>query len=450
MDLSRRYLLSSGSGLAAGLALAPKAEAAAARGPFLSATELGVDPNSERDQSKQLQAALKKAADRGGTLFLPAGRYLAGGLRLEQPLHLTGVPGATTLVAPKPGPILELSNAAQATLHGLSFDGASLAGDGSARGGLVAAARCYGLTISSCAFIDTGANGLALVECAGRVVDSRFGSIARTGLFALDSKGLEIAGNHFHDIGNNAVQVWTSDRREDGTLIIGNRIERVAANDGGDGQNGNGINIFRGGGVTVANNRITDCAFSAVRDNSGDNIAIVNNNCARITETAIFVEFGFSGAVVSGNMLETVSAGISITNFNEGGRLAVCANNVVRDVKGGGPNPNGRAVGIGVEADTVVNANVIENSAEIGLAIGWGHYLRNVNASANIIRNCAIGIAVSAVPGAQSALVANNLISGSTHGAIIGMNHAEPATGDLALKPDETPGHIILKSNLVT
>ena len=189
-------------------------------------------------------------------------------------------------------------------------------------------------------------------------------------------KGLEIAGNHLHDIGNNAIQVWTSDRREDGTLIIGNRIERVAANDGGDGQNGNGINIFRGSGVTVANNRITDCAFSAVRDNSGDNITIVNNNCARITETAIFVEFAFSGAVVTGNMLESVSAGISITNYNEGGRLAVCANNVVRDVKGGGPNPNGRAVGIGVEADTVVNANVIENSAEIGL----GHRLGPLSA----------------------------------------------------------------------
>jgi uncharacterized secreted repeat protein (TIGR03808 family) len=289
-----------------------------------------------------------------------------------------------------------------------------------------------------------------LIECAGRVVDSRFADFGKVGLFALDSKGLEIAGNHLRDIGNNAIQVWTSDRREDGTLIIGNRIERVAANDGGDGQNGNGINIFRGAGVTIANNRITDCAFSAIRDNSGDNITIANNNCARITETAIFVEFAFSGAVVTGNMLESVSAGISITNYNEGGRLAVCANNVVRDVKGGGPNPNGRAVGIAVEADTVVNGNVIENSAEVGLVIGWGHYLRNVNAGGNIIRNCPIGIAVSAVAGAQSALIANNLISGSTQGAILGMNHAEPATGDLALKPDETPSHLFLRDNLIS
>jgi uncharacterized secreted repeat protein (TIGR03808 family) len=440
MDRSRRYLLAAGPGLAAGLAF----------GAIANAKDLGVDPNSERDQSKNLQAAIDKAITQGGSLFLPAGRYLASGLRLEQPLHLSGVPGATILVAAKPGPILELSNAPQVTLSGLGFDGAGLDGDGTARSALLAAAGCQGLVISSCSFSTSKASGVTLLECAGRVIDSRFGDFGKAGLFALDSKGLEIAGNHFHDIGNNAVQVWTSDRREDGTLIIGNRIERVAANDGGDGQNGNGINIFRGGGVTVANNRITDCAFSAVRDNSGDNITIVNNNCARITETAIFVEFAFSGAVVTGNMLESVSAGISITNYNEGGRLAVCANNVVRDVKGGGPNPNGRAVGIGVEADTIVNGNVIENSAEIGLAIGWGHYLRNVNAGGNIIRNCPIGLAVSAVPGAQSALIANNLISGSTQGAILGMNHADPATGDLALRPDEAPSHLILRNNLIS
>jgi uncharacterized secreted repeat protein (TIGR03808 family) len=450
MDISRRYMIAAAPGLAAGMALATTAQAAAPKGPFLSAIEFGVDPASERDQSRQLQNALNKAADRGGTLFLSAGRYVAGGLVLKHPLSLSGVAGATTLVAASPGAILEVANVPEVTIAGIGFDGAGLAGDGSPHPALVSASRCYGLTISACSFVDCAANGLVLVECAGRVLDSRFGSIGKTGLFALDSKGLEIAGNYLHDIGNNAVQVWTSDRREDGTLVIGNRIERVAAKDGGDGQNGNGINIFRGGNVTVANNRISDCAFSAVRDNSGDNVTIVNNNCSRITETAIFVEFAFSGAVVSGNLLESVSAGISITNFNEGGRLAVCANNVVRDVKGGGPNPNGRAVGIAVEADTLVNGNIIEESAEIGLAIGWGHYLRNVNASANIIRNCAIGVAISAVPGAQSALVANNLISGSSRGAIMGMNHAEPATGDLALRPEETPAHLILKNNLIS
>ena len=54
------------------------------------------------------------------------------------------------------------------------------------------------------------------------------------------------------------------------------------------------------------------------------------------------------------------------------------------------------------------------------------------------------------MPGAQSALVANNLISGSSRGAIMGMYLAEPATGDLAIKPEEIPSHLILKNNLVS
>ena len=51
MDLSRRYLLAAGPGVAAGLALASTAEAAS-----------GLDPSSERDQSDKLQAAIDKAA----------------------------------------------------------------------------------------------------------------------------------------------------------------------------------------------------------------------------------------------------------------------------------------------------------------------------------------------------------------------------------------------------
>ena len=174
-------------------AFAPGAEAAA-KGGFLSAIEFGIDPTSKRDQTRQLQTALSKAADRGGMLFLPAGRYLASGLRLEHALHLSGVPGATTFVAVKPGPILELADAPHVTLSGLAFDGAGLAGD-DARSCLWSRRRAAtGSRFHPAAFIDSEANGLVLVECAGRVVDSRFGAIGKTGLFALDLKGLEIAG----------------------------------------------------------------------------------------------------------------------------------------------------------------------------------------------------------------------------------------------------------------
>ena len=48
------------------------------------------------------------------------------------------------------------------------------------------------------------------------------------------------------------------------------------------------------------------------------------------------------------------------------------------------------------------------------------------------MRNSGIGIAVSVAPGAGSALISQNMISGTRHGAIVGMERKRIATGDLA------------------
>jgi hypothetical protein len=43
-----------------------------------------------------------------------------------------------------------------------------------------------------------------------------------------------------------------------------------------------------------------------------------------------------------------------------------------------------------------------------------------------------VGVAVSVVEGTGSALISDNLISGASKGAIVGMRWAEAASGDLA------------------
>ncbi len=163
---------------------------------------------------------------------------------------------------------------------------------------------------------------------------------------------------------------------------------------------------------------------------------------------AIFVEFAFEGAVVSGNMIEQAGMGISITNFNEGGRLAVCANNVVRDMFGARSNPNTQAIGIAVEADTAVTGNVVENAKRAGIWLGWGKYLRDVSASGNIVRNCDIGISVSLVDGARNVLIANNLISGAVQ-AIAGMDHDKIVSGDLSAQRTKSPKGFQVTGNMV-
>jgi uncharacterized secreted repeat protein (TIGR03808 family) len=205
--------------------------------------------------------------------------------------------------------------------------------------------------------------------------------------------------------------------------------------------------------VIVRGNRITDCAFSAIRSNSGSRLVVSGNSCLRSGETAIYSEFAFQGAVIADNLVDGGTMGISIANFLDGGRLATCSGNIVRNIVNEGPYPaevQGFGIGIAVEADTAVTGNVIENVARIGLHMGWGRYLRDVNATANVIRDCPTGIAVTVVEEAGPALVANNIISGAGAGAIVGYRWTEAVTGDLTAPGTDIPAHLRLSGNLVT
>ena len=79
-----------------------------------------------------------------------------------------------------------------------------------------------------------------------------------------------------------------------------------------------------------------------------------------------------------------------MTNFNEGGRLAVVQGNIIRNLvayRAAGADPNDIAgVGIGVEADTAVTGNVVENAPTAGILLGWGRYMRDVSATGNVVR----------------------------------------------------------------
>ena len=128
----------------------------------------------------------------------------------------------------------------------------------------------------------------------------------------------------------------------------------------------------------------------------------------------------------------------------------MCAGNIVRNVKGGGSIPTTTACGIHAEADTAITGNVVENAKDIGISLGWGRYGRNLSATGNIIRNCGKGFTVSLHPETAPALVANNIIAGSTLAAIMGVDHDDPVTGDLGQPGAEIPARLTLSGNLVT
>jgi uncharacterized secreted repeat protein (TIGR03808 family) len=441
--LSRRTIVG------AGLALPAAGALAAAAGPALAGGEFGLIADDPGDQSAAMQRAIDAAIAARGRLALAPGSYRVRDLTAAGGLHFAGVPSATRLVRPGGGTILTLHNTEGATLSGLTFDGE--AADGALdTPALVVARGASRLTLEGCLLRRNGGNGLDLTDCSGSVRHCVLSDLGNVGLHSLGGRGLEIVHNHVHDIGNNGIRVWQRERREDGSLVAFNRIERVGAVSGGDGPNGNGVNVFRAGSVTVTGNRISDCRFSAIRDNAGSNVQIIANSCARLDETAIYVEFAFEGAVVADNLIEEAGSGISVTNFNEGGRLAVVSGNVIRNVFGARANPNTDAVGIAVEADAAVTGNVVEGAPHTGLALGWGRFLRNIAATGNVIRDCGIGISVSVTEGAGEALVASNIISGARRAAILGMDHDRPATGDLAQAGAEPPPRIRVSGNLVS
>jgi uncharacterized secreted repeat protein (TIGR03808 family) len=447
MSLGRRQVLL--GGLGAGLAAAAGPRLAAARDETASPqafSTYGIFPGGgEIDQTATLQLAADQAAASGTPLFLPAGVYSTSPLELKSGTQIEGVPGSTVLRYRDGETILRLAGVENVRLAGLVLDGQNLnAGDGNA---LLAAAEVKHLDLSGCRFIASAADGIVLRRVSGWIRNCEIANVRKAGLFSEDAGGLEIADNHVHDCGDNGILVWRSAPGEDGTIVSGNRIERIAAKSGGSGQNGNGINVFRAGSVLISGNRIADCAFSAIRANSGSNCQMVGNSCARLGEVALYAEFAFEGAVIANNLVDKAAIGVSVTNYNEGGRLAVVQGNLIRNLF---PRKDAetRGIGIHVEADTVVTGNVIEGSPAFGIVIGWGPYLRDVSVTDNLVRNAYIGIGVSTDPAAGTALITNNLISGAKDGAIRAMSGPTPVGPDLAREKADAYGNLAVYANV--
>ena len=456
MQLDRRLIVGAtlGLGLSTAAAVArertapvPPAGPLPTPGSKARAPELGVVPDSGRDETDRLQAAIDRAAERRVPLWLPAGRYLVRSLTLRPGSHLSGAAGASVLDQTG-GSAAALTGAGltNVTIEGLTVRGAPALGPQAK--GVIALERVERLRIAQIRVEQSPVNGIALTACSGVVTGCRIAGAALAGLFSLDATGLEISHSIVTDCANNGILVWRSAKGDDGTIVAMNRIERIGARAGGSGQNGNAINVFRASGVIVTSNRIADCAYSAVRANTAADVQILANNVARMGEVALYAEFAFDGAVISANMIDGAATGISVTNFNEGGRLAAVQGNVVRNLVQRAEDRERSGVGIAVEADCAVTGNVIEKAPTAGMTIGWGRYCRDVVATGNVIRASSIGIAVTGDAKAGAVLLSANMITGATRGAIRAMDHGRPIGADLALQGDAA-GRIKVSGNVV-
>ena len=453
MDIGRRHILgASAAGVAGALAMPPDAARAAPLTSTLGrdASHYGVRPNSPDDQTRALQRAIDEAARANAPLALPPGVYRTGSLRLANGSQLVGVRGATTLMFTGGASLLTAEGADHIGLGNLTLAGGSIPLP--ERRGLVHCLGGRGLRILNCEITGSGRNGIWLENAAGEISGNIIGKTATTAIVSFDALGLTVARNTILDANDNGIEILRTAIGDDGSIVTGNRIEHIKAGPGGSGQHGNAINAFRAGNVIVSGNRIGDCDYSAVRGNSASNIQITGNSVSGVREVALYSEFAFEGAVIANNTVDGAAVGVSVCNFNEGGRLAVVQGNIIRNLlpkRPIGTAPDDDAgIGVYVEADTSVTGNVIENAPSFGIMAGWGKYLRDVAITGNVIRKAFIGIGVSVADGAGTALVGNNVISDTPRGAVVGLDHAKPMTPDLAADGAAKYAQVALGANV--
>ena len=454
MHVNRRHLLGVSAASAAGaLAVAPDAARAATLASVLGrdVTQYGVRPGSPDDQTRALQRAIDEAARAQVPLALPPGVYRTGTLRLESGTQLIGVRGATKLIFNGGASMLVGEDAHSVGLTGITLDGRDIPLP--ARRGLI---HCIGgrdFRMIDCEITGSGGNAIWLDQVSGDISGNIITKTAATAVVSFDAQGMIVSRNTITGTNDNGIEILRTAIGDDGTLVADNRIEDIKAGPGGSGQYGNAINAFRVGNVIVRGNRIKNCDYSAVRGNSASNIQITGNSVSEVREVALYSEFSFEGAVIANNTVDGAAFGVSVCNFNRGGRIAVVQGNIIRNLlpkRPIGTAPDDDAgIGIYVEADSSVTGNVIENAPSFGIVAGWGKYLRDVVISGNVIRNAFAGVGVSVVDGAGTALVNNNMISDTPRGAVVGLDHARAITTDLSTEGAQRFAQVVIGTNAV-
>ena len=204
-------------------------------------------------------------------------------------------------------------------LTGLVIDGANRwIGDHAQ--GLVDLRRVAQFVIDNCEIIGSGKNGIALERVGGRIDRSTISGAADAGIYSVEASGSQITGNSVSDCGNGGILVHRWQAADDGTIVTGNRVSASRRAAAAPASTATASTSFAPTSVMVSGNIVADCAFSAIRANSASNLQITGNTCSRSGETAIYAEFAFEGAVINGNIVDGAANGISIVNFNEGGR----------------------------------------------------------------------------------------------------------------------------------
>ena len=311
--MDRRTFVSGAIGLAA---LTPQA-AGASTGPAafddppvlrgtIDANHRGLVPDSPHDQSRLLQSLLREAAAENRPLALPPGRYVVADIVLPAKTRILGIAGASILAFAGGSHLLAAENAEVVDLRGLVLDGCGLPLADHVPA-LVHLASVAHATIDDCTIRGSSRAGLGLDRSAGRVERTTVAAAAEAGIRTIESAGLTLSANTVAECGAGII-VWRWRAGEDGTMVTGNRIERIGTGVPATGEPGDGISVFRAHGVMIAGNRIAGCSGAAIRAVEADGIQATGNACRGAGEGPIVIADGVADAMVADNAVRRDAA----------------------------------------------------------------------------------------------------------------------------------------------
>ena len=449
---SRRTILGSALGAAATALVARPTRAGSRIGTQLRGSidvaYSGLIPGAEDDQSRLLQAVLDRASETGKPVLLPAGSYHVSNIMLPPNTNMIGVPGATRLIYTGGGHLLMCENARDIRLSGLTLDGANRT-IGDYAGAALRITDATHVFIDDCQVVGSLSAGIRIDRSSGKIERTTVtGALGSCAIHLVENRNFAVVGNELSNCANGGIRVHRWSVGEDGTIISGNRLFKLGAADGLD-ENGAGIEIFRANSVVITNNRISDCARSAITAGETGNVQIVGNQCRQSGGTAIHLRSGYAGAVITGNVVDGGLCGILIAKAVAGSRMAICSDNLVRNILSDDAQTPGAGAAIAADSDTTINGNMIDGTSRFGLMLGSSGGLRNVVATSNVINDAPTGIYVSVAEGADSTVISDNVISGATKGGIIGYEGEKPVTRDMGKGDNFGYEHLTLERNRI-
>jgi uncharacterized secreted repeat protein (TIGR03808 family) len=385
---------------------------------------LGDIARAAPDSTNWLAAQLRESARTGGAAALPAGVTAVRSLEIPDGARLVGARGRSILRLIGPGPLLYAGSARNIEIESVIFDGGGNSFADRKRG-LLDFADVLRLSVHGCEIRGSSARGVNLLRCGGRFAQNTIEHARDAGYFSLDGLGVDIDGNHLRECGDNGVQVWTSVAGQyEGSRVRNNLIEDIHNLSGGDGPYGNGVSIWGSASVRVENNRIYRCAYTAVRNCAGRDVAVIGNECKGFGEKAMYAEFGAKRSAFRDNRIDDAGAGIAVTNAERGTDVGWVTGNRITGLRETHPDDEfGPSMlwltGILGEQNCEISGNTVIGSPWIGIALGG--YRQSVRAESNTLVDNGYGVVFATGEGVGEGIIAHNRIVGSRKAAIAAM-----------------------------